>query len=207
VRILLRSLTVAGLALAFRWWHTRWGASADEREKILPGDDFPISRFGMRATRAITIDAQPSDVWPWLVQIGTGKAGWYSYDLLDNLGRPSAVEVLDQWQQVAPGDPAAPMNPFAPVTDSPWRVEQVVPDETLLWLNPGEGTWVWVLRPTPNGGTRLVTRIRIGYNSPSGLAFAPILELADFPMYRRMLLGIRQRAEALAAQRDVDKGR
>jgi len=109
--------------------------------------------------------------------------------------------VLDQWQCAAPGDPAAPMNPFAAVEASPWRVEQVVPDETLLWRNPGAGTWVWVLRPTRDGGTRLVTRIRIAYNSASGLAFAPILELADFPMYRRMLLGIRQRAESLAGRR------
>lgn len=202
MRILVRSATILGLAVAFRWWHTGWGASRVEREEPLPGDEFPVSRFGMRATRAITIDASPSDVWPWLVQIGTGKAGWYSYDVLDNLGRPSAVEVLDRWQGIAPGDPAAPMNPFAAVEASPWRVAQVVRHETLLWRNPGAGTWVWVLRPTKDGRTRLVTRIRIAYNSVSGLAFAPILELADFPMYRRMLLGIKQRAEALAGRHD-----
>lgn len=193
-------MTVIGLALAFRWWHTGWGASAAERTDVLPGDEFPVSRFGMRATRVIAIAAPPSDVWPWLTQIGTGKAGWYSYDLLDNLGRHSAVDVLDRWQGVASGDPAAPMNPFAPVEASPWRVEQVVPDEVLLWRNPGAGTWVWVLRPTGDGGTRLVSRIRIAYNSVSGVAFAPILELADFPMFRRMLLGIRHRAESLAGR-------
>jgi hypothetical protein len=154
----------------------------------------------MRATRAITIAAPPDKVWPWLTQIGTGKAGWYSYDLLDNLGRPSAREVLPQWQEIQPGDPAAPMDPFAPVDQSPWRVAEVTPSRVLLWRNRVAGTWVWVLRPTTDGGTRLVSRIRIAYTSPSGLAFAPILELADFPMYRRMLLGIKERAEALATR-------
>lgn len=150
----------------------------------------------MRATRAITVDVPPSAVWPWLVQLGTGKAGWYSYDLLDNLGRPSAADVLPEWQRVEPGDPAAPMNPFAAPDASPWRVELVVADQVLLWRNRLAGTWVWVLRPTSAGGTRLVSRIRISYASPSGLAFAPILEAADFPMYRRMLLGIKRRAES-----------
>ncbi|MGB4779686.1 SRPBCC family protein [Microbacterium sp.] len=154
----------------------------------------------MRATRSITIDAPSADVWPWLVQLGTGKAGWYSYDALDNLGRASATEVLDEWQHVTPGDPAAPMNPFAPVSSSPWKVELADPPRALLWHNRDAGTWVWVLRPQPDGRTRLISRIRISYASASGLAFAPILELADFPMYRRMLLGVKQRAEARSGQ-------
>ncbi|BBZ36600.1 hypothetical protein AWB99_17105 [Mycolicibacterium confluentis] len=59
-------------------------------------------------------------------------------------------------------------------------------------------SWAWVLRPLPDGGTRLVTRLRTSYTKPGTLAFAPILELADFPMYRRMLLGIKERAELTA---------
>lgn len=192
---------VAAAAVWYRRWHVNWGATPEEITATLPGDDVPVSRFGMRATRSVTIDAPPAEVWPWLVQLGTGKAGWYSYDALDNLGRASATEVLDEWQQAAPGDPAAPMNPFAPVTSSPWQVEQSDPPRVLLWRNREAGTWVWVLRPQPDGGTRLVSRIRISYASASGLAFAPILELADFPMYRRMLLGIKQRAESRSSQR------
>ena len=168
----------------------------------MPGDEIPVSPFGMRATRAITIDAPPACVWPWLVQLGTGKAGWYSYDLLDNLGRPSADAILPQWQETGVGDPAAPMNPFAPVTSSPWRVATVVPNESLLWTNAAAGTWSWVLKGLPDGGTRLLSRFRVSYASPSGLAFAPILELGDFPMYRRMLLGIKERAERLAGSVD-----
>lgn len=198
LRRILGLLTVAAL---FRSWHTGWGATPDERVETLPGDELPVSTFGMHATRAIDIDAPPENVWGWIVQIGTGKAGWYSYDVLDNLGRPSATELLDQWQQVEVGDPAAPMNPFVPIEDSPWRVELVEPNRTLLWRNPSDGTWVWVLRPVAGGGTRLISRIRIAYNSPSGLAFAPILELGDFPMFRKMLLGIKARAESLALAR------
>jgi hypothetical protein len=185
-------------AARLRSWHCGWGATPAERGSTLPGDSVAVSAFGMHATRAITIAAPPCEVWPWLVQIGTGKAGWYSYDLLDNLGRPSADRVLPQWQHPQVGDPAAPMNPFAPVETSPWRVAAAVEDELLLWQNRVAGTWVWVLRGLPGAGTRLVTRIRIPYDSPSGLAFAPLLELADFPMYRRMLLGIRTRAERAA---------
>ncbi|MDQ7993424.1 MAG: SRPBCC family protein [Propionicimonas sp.] len=203
-----RAWTMAGVGLAagvagtaLRRWHTGWGATPRERSGRLPGDEVGVSGFGMRATRAITIDAPPEDVWPWIVQLGVGKAGWYSYDLLDNLARPSSTDVLPQWQRVAIGDPAAPMDPFAPLERSPWRVAGVEPASCLLWRNDTAGTWAWSLRPLPDGGTRLVSRIRISYASPGGLAFAPLLEVADFPMYRRMLLGIKQRAERLAGER------
>lgn len=185
-----------------RRWHTGWGSSVCERDEELPGDEYPVCRFGMRATRALTIDATPEQVWPWIVQLGFGKAGWYSYDILDNLGRPSAWTVLSQWQDVAVGDPAAPMNPLQTVEQSAWRVAQVRPAEVLVWRHPSSGTWTWVLRPLPSGSTRLVTRLRTSYAYPGGLAFAPILEVADFPMYRAMLLGIRERAEHLAREAD-----
>ncbi len=193
-------LVAAATVVAVRHWHTGWGATRAERTEILPGDTVPVSEFGMRATRAVTIDAPPAAVWPWICQIGVGKAGWYSYDLLDNLGRRSSETVMPEWQDVAVSDPAAPMSPFAPLEDSPWRVAHVEPDAVMLWRNRAAGTWVWVLRPLPDGRTRLVSRIRISYASPGGLAFAPLLELADFPMFRRMLLGIRDRAERLALQ-------
>lgn len=194
------ALLAVTTVVALRHWHTGWGATRAERTEVLPGDTTPVSEFGMCATRAVTIDAPPSAVWPWICQIGVGKAGWYSYDLLDNLGRRSSEMVIPEWQDVEVGDPAAPMSPFAPLCDSPWRVAQVEPNAVMLWRNRVAGTWVWVLRPLPDSRTRLVSRIRISYASPSGLAFAPLLELADFPMFRRMLLGIRERAERLILQ-------
>jgi hypothetical protein len=72
-----------------RPWQLTWGATAEEVSRSLPGDDL-VARPTFNATRAITIAAPPERIWPWLVQTGLTRAGWYSYDLLDNLGRQSA---------------------------------------------------------------------------------------------------------------------
>ncbi len=203
---MLRVLLVALACLAAVWgflafpsWHLRWGTTPQEPAAVMPGDEVPVSRFGMHGTRAITITAPPEAVWPWIYQIGAGKAGWYSCDLLDNLGKESARTVLDEWQHPQVGDPAGPMNPFAPVETSPWRVTVCEEPLLILWRNGDQATWVWALSPTADGGTRLVSRLHVGYKAPSGIAFAPLLEVADFPMFRKMLLGIKERAEALAS--------
>jgi hypothetical protein len=80
----------------FRRWHLRWGATDVEVSEAMPGDEL-VSEPSFNATRAITIDAPPEAVWPWLVQIGYGRAGWYSYDLLDNGARPSAERILPEF--------------------------------------------------------------------------------------------------------------
>lgn len=130
----------------------------------MPGDGL-LDRTEFVATRAITVAAPPSEVWPWLVQVGYGRAGFYSYDLLDNLGRPSARRILPDHQEPRVGDLAAPMA-------SP-------PDD--------DGA----------GGTRLVTRLKARYDiGPFLPATLLLMEVGDFPMMRRMLLGIRERAEA-----------
>jgi hypothetical protein len=83
----------------YRRWHLRWGATPSEVADVLPGDDlFPNAQY--RSTRAITIDAPPEAVWPWLVQVGSNRAGFYSDDLLDNLGRPSADSLLPEHQHL-----------------------------------------------------------------------------------------------------------
>src|SRR4051812_11491507 len=97
VRRVLATTLVVLAATGYRRWHRRWGATPDEVAGAMPGDDL-LERAHFVATRAVTIDAPASDVWPWLVQVGFGRAGFYSYDLVDNLGRPSAQEVLDQFQ-------------------------------------------------------------------------------------------------------------
>ena len=106
-RVVFAAVVVA-LATVYRRLHLSWGATATEVSGAMPGDDI-LGRSHFTATSAITIDADPEVVWPWLIQVGFQRAGFYSYDLLDNLGRPSAEHVLPEVQNVALGDVAAPM--------------------------------------------------------------------------------------------------
>ena len=184
-------------ALLYRRWHLHWGATAAEVAAPMPGDDL-LPRAPFQATRAISIEAPPAQVWPWIVQIGLGRAGFYSYDLLDNRGRPSADRILPAWQTLELGAVAAPMaNP--PNERTSFRVAGFEPERWLLWAKPGS-TWAWRLAPVDNGGTRLVVRLKAADGLPRALFSAPLLEMADFPMMRRQLLGIKARAERAARQ-------
>lgn len=100
--VLLASPFFLGAPLVRRW-HLRWGATDDEVRAAMPGDEI-VPRASLCATRAVTIDSPPADVWPWIVQVCFGKAGFYSYDLVDNGGRPSAERIIPEWQHVAVGD-------------------------------------------------------------------------------------------------------
>ena len=181
----------------YRRWHLRWGATPAEARAAMPGDDLvPVSHF--TATRAITIEAGPCDVWPWLTQAGYGRAGFYSYDLLDNLGRPSATAIMPQWQQARIGDMAAPMASH-PTPSTSFLVADADPDTCLVWAKP-DSTWAWTLTPLAEGRTRLVTRLRQRYRpTPAGLLTVILAEFADFAMMRKMLLGIKSRAESRPA--------
>jgi hypothetical protein len=109
--ILQPIFAVVGAAIAFggyRRWHLTWGATEDEVVGVMPGDDIFVPAI-FSATRAITIDAPPMAVWPWLVQVGVGRAGFYSHDSVDNKGRDSVREVLCEFQDPRIGDIAAPM--------------------------------------------------------------------------------------------------
>jgi len=106
VRIMVAG-AVIGTALgvtvsAARRWRETWGIKADETVKPLPGDEV-VTMPVASETRGITIDATPDQVWPWLVQMGFGRAGWYSYDQLDQRGR-SADDLNEAWQTLAVGD-------------------------------------------------------------------------------------------------------
>ena len=187
-------LLVAATFGGYRRWHLGWGASRDERDAAMAGDEvLPVAQF--TATRAITIEAPPSRVWPWLTQVGAGRAGFYSYDLIDNRGHRSSDRILPQFQQIQVGDVAAPMTDHPSETTS-FRVASLRPGETLLWSKP-DSTWAWQLTRLADGTTRLVTRLKFRYRATlSGLATIALIEVGDFPMMRKMLRGIKRRAEA-----------
>jgi hypothetical protein len=192
----LLGATAATYVKVYRPWQLRWGATDDEVERPLPGDDL-VHAPTFNATRAITVGGPPEAVWPWLVQVGVNRAGWYSYDLLDNLGRPSARRVIPELQHIRPGN----VLPMSPDGKHGIRVHALDEPHWMIWGTPGETTWVWVLDPLPDGATRLITRVRSKYRwrSPSSIAFAPLLEFADIWMMRRMLLNLRARIEDTAA--------
>ena len=160
----------------------------------MPGDGL-LSGAQFVATRAVSIDAPAGAVWPWLVQTGFGRAGFYSYDWLDNLGRPSASTILPEFQAGRIGDLAAPM--AEPATDhTSFRIVEMQQPHELVWAKPGS-TWSWLLASEGPGRTRLVTRLKARYEvNPLLLVSVLLMEVGDFPMMRRMLLGISRRAES-----------
>jgi hypothetical protein len=191
-------LPVFVTAPLYRTRHLHWGATPAEIAAPLPGDDLlPHAQF--RSTRAITIDALPAAVWPWLVQVGCGRAGFYSNDLLDNLARPSATTIIDDLQHLEIGQ-WIPMSPSATPSDrTAFRVRSFELGESLLWAKP-DSTWVWRLTPVGDDRTRLVTRVHAVYDWSHPLTATLgliLMEFGDFAMQRRMLRGIKTRAESL----------
>jgi hypothetical protein len=182
----------------YRHWHLRWGATDAEVASTMPGDEI-VPEPSFNATRALTIAAPPEQVWPWIVQIGTGRAGFYSYDLFDNGARPSAGRILPEFQDTQVGG-WVPM--FSKVNETTaFRVKAFQPNRWLLWAKP-HSTWAWTFVPLEGGRTRLVTRLKETYDWRSpGLALLTVIifELGDFPMMRKLLLGVKSRAERTAA--------
>jgi hypothetical protein len=191
--IVLAAATTAVVYVRYaRPWQLTWGATPDEVARHLPGDEL-VTRPTFNATRAITIDAPPEEIWPWLVQVGLTRAGWYSYDLLDNFGRPSATRIIPELQDLAVGD----VVPMSPDGMQGMRVHSLDRPHSMVWGTQDETTWAWQLDAQPDGSTRLITRVRSRYRwfSPS-IAFSALLEFGDVWMMRKMLLNLRIRAEA-----------
>ena len=200
---LLTLLVVFASARAyFRWgrpWQLTWGATPAEVTRPLPGDEL-VARPTLNATRAITIAAAPEEIWPWLVQVGVRRAGWYSYDFLDNFMRPSADRIIPELQHLAPGDVMG----MSPDGKQGIKVHALDPPHSMIWATLPDTTWVWQLDARPDGSTRLLTRVRSRYRwlSPS-IAFSMLLEFADVWMMRKMLLNLRERAERAGHPRNV----
>lgn len=195
-------VSLAAVAESYRrWvrpWQLTWGSTHDEVAKSMPGDDV-VAAPSFNATRAVSIQAPPECIYPWLVQMGVGRAGWYSYDLLDNLARPSARTILPQHQRIEVGD----VVPMSPDGQQGMRVLGFEQDSWLLWWDGvGDSTWAWGVDEGPDGASRLVSRVRMRYRwlSPS-ILFGLLVEFFDIVMMRRAMLGIKQRAEAMAVDR------
>lgn len=192
---------------AGRWLsHTLVRATSAETRQPLPGDGL-IADAHTSLTHAITVERAARDVWPWLAQMGAGsRAGWYSYDVFDNGGRPSATRIVPELQQLTPGMifPALPG-----VTDC-FTLLAFEPGRHLIlgWCPEGRlvMTWAFVLADVPGGSCRLVVRARVGagyhfHRLPWWLS-AGIGRPVHFIMQRKQLLGIERRVEAAPAAAD-----
>ncbi len=192
----LSAVPIFATAPLYRHWHMRWGATDEEVHGPMPGDIAVLSA-PFNATRAITIAAPPENVWPWIVQLGYGRAGWYTYDLLDNAGYRSSDCILQEFQHPKIGD-WVPMASKVNETTA-FRVKAFETNRWLLWEKP-DSTWAWKLTPAGNRHTRLVTRLKAMYRweaPASAVVTVVLMEFGDFAMTRRLLRGIRSRAERI----------
>jgi len=181
--------------LAIRPWHLRWGATQEEVSQTMPGD---LEHIGW--TRAITIDAAPEQVWPWLVQWGQGRGGWYSYDWLENLfgfDIHTADRILPEYQILAIGDPICMSRDFCPS-----RVTVLEPNRWLSWQaddEKGDPVWTFTfgLFPLDASHSRLIVResFRSDFMPPAAV-FA--LEIPDVVMELKALNTVKNRAEGIA---------
>ena len=220
----------AGYVSVRRWWAT-WGIVPAEAVKVLPGDEL-VPEPTSCDTRGITIDAPPETVWPWLVQMGYGRGGWYSYDAMDMKGS-SSDSIVPELQQLAVGDtvPTDPAGGFLVKVVEPERALVLFVDPEIVAARRGGTTdvreapgvalsgrfletatppqfsaaWAFVLEPLDGGRTRLIERFRarIEATSPGSRFLGPVLGFGVFVMTQRQMIGIRIRAEKLARDRAV----
>ena len=188
---------VAAYFLVVRPKHLTWGAELDEVDADLPGDGL-IPDGQNCATHAVTIDASPADVWPWIAQLGQDKAGFYSYTFLENLvgcDMHNADSVHLEWQNPQAGDlvrfhPKYPLVPLA----------EVEPGSHLVFgadlQRPNGTSWAIILRPAAGGKCRLIARLRCRNQTGLGrLAQLFVAEPAHFIMERKMMLTIKALSE------------
>ena len=174
--------------LAYRPWQLSWGATADEVTRPMVGDEL-VKNPTFNATRAVTINAPAERIWPWIVQVGYKRAGFYSWDILDNDGIPSAERIIPEYQNLKIGD----FVPLSEETDA--EVVDMEPNKRLLLVFQSDGTvtWAWVLYEIDADRTRLVTRLRW---RTTNVVSQFVLDAFEIIMMRKCLLGIKRRVEA-----------
>ena len=196
------AVTAVAATWAVRRASLRWGASDDELRMPLPGDEF-LPAPDLQATRAITINAPPSQVWPWVAQLGQNRGGFYTYDWMENLvgcDIHSSNVIVPELRIRAVGDE---VNLAPPVALKVVAFEEgrhfvlrgaVAADGTDAGA-PYDFTWAFVLIEGAPGTTRLVVRERYAYLAGWAGALVEPVEMVSFLMSQRMLRGIRERAE------------
>jgi hypothetical protein len=191
------------LAALYAWkvrpWMATWGTEGDEVGRPLPGDEL-VPEPMVQATRAVTIDAPPEEVWPWLVQMGLDRGGFYSYDRLDNEGRLSATTIVPELQDLREGDEVL-LDRKAAV-----RVTHLEPARAMVWALLGAEvelgltanmTMAYILERLEGDRTRLMSRVRGHIQGTLALPYLYLFdEWVNFVMQRKQILGIKARAEA-----------
>jgi len=189
----------AGIAVGtyplWRQWCLTWGATSDEAAGPLPGDGL-LADPAIVTTRAISVSAPPAAIWPWLVQMGPGRGGVYTYDWIENLfglGIHSVDEILPEFQDLKLGDSQRLGKRGAVL-----RVAVLEPERSLVYRSD-DGNWVWAFALVPAGNvTRLISRNRIalpGATAATRALYTYLMEPGSLVMERKMLLGIKRRAE------------
>lgn len=200
----LAAAGAAAYAFAVRPWHLSWGTEPDEETMALPGDEVKPDA-GISVTHAVTINAPPEEVWKWLVQIGQGRGGFFSYDFIENLvglDVHNVYEVKPELQHLKEGDfvRSAHEGWLGGRFDDKagWFVVDLEPNRHLVLRDEIErGSWSFILRPLPDGKTRFLIRAR--GDRPSNLArwtfHLSVFEPAHFIMERKMMLTLKELAE------------
>ncbi len=186
------------LSPILRPWYRGWGASKAERERALPGD-YLLPQPRLCSTRAITIAASAREVWPWLIQIGQGRGGFYSYEVLENLiglDIHNADSVIPRLQNIEVGD----LIRLGPDGYPYYEVVAIEPHRALV-LHAGDGntqsTWAFQIEDQGDGACRLIVRDRTSYEPKVGnfVIWRLLTDPIHFVMERKMLLGIKARVE------------
>ena len=194
------ALVLAAYIVVARPAQLRRGATDAELARSMPGDALSV-RPSFLATRAITIDATPAIIWPWLLQMGYGRAGFYGYDILENIGSArgirSAERIVPELQQIAVGD-ALPLSAAGGLV-----VNAIAPNRFIVWSGTSgtyPGAFTWSLYPVDASHTRLVSRIQWSHHwtQPLVLAMDLFTEFADHVAVRKVLEGVKDRAEGRA---------
>lgn len=179
-----------------------WGATPAEIASGLPGDD--LVSGAATGTRSLSIRAEATVVFDFLSQMGFGRAGWYSYDWIDNLGRRSAEDLRPEWMVTRAGElvPGGPIDFVAEIVDRPQTLVLNLPQQHLLGHRIGFSLAYQLHEEDTSGSaptTRVVSRARVLVSGPTGSVLTRLVLLGDGVMVRRQLIGLKTRAESLEA--------